>query len=222
MRASRPLKQQSALPLCGAAARRTHQPRRRPSPPLVWLLLLLGAGGLWWHWPLLAPSLPLRGRSTAIVVLAEDPRRTEAALDLWQQQPDQPLWILGSASLQLASRQQLRRRGLDPSNPLLAALPAGDDTVGQLTALTSRLPQAIGRVTLITDQAHRDRALAIARHALGGEGIAVSSPPPLELPPASPGEDPLRLQRDVLRVQLWRLSGWDGRELGLWLRRRLS
>lgn len=166
--------------------------------------------------------MPLRGRSTAIVVLADDPRRTEVALDLWQQQPEQALWILGTASIQLASRQQLLRRGLDPSSPLLGAMLAGDDTVGQLTALTNRLPQSIGRVTLITDQAHRDRALAIARQALGSKGIAVSSPPPLDLPPAFPSEDPLRLHRDVLRVQLWRISGWDGREFGLWLRRRFS
>ena len=50
--------------------------------------------------------------------------------------------------------------------------------------------------------------------------IQVQAPPARQLPPASPPEDPLRLDRDVLRVQLWRLSGWDGRELGLWLRRR--
>ena len=186
---------------------------------LTWLALLLGAGVLWWNWPRLAPALPLRGRSTAIVVLADDPRRTEVALDLWQQQPEQPLWILGSPSLQLASRQQLDRRGFDPSNPQLGALLAGDDTVGQLTALSQRLPQPIGRVNLITDQAHRDRALAIARHALGGLGIQVASPLAEQLPPAFPPEDPLRLQRDVLRVQLWRATGWDGRQLGLWFRR---
>lgn len=187
---------------------------------LPWLALLSAAGLFWWHWPQLAPLLPLRGPATALVVLADDPRRTEAALDLWQQQPDQAFWILGSASLQLASRQQLRRRGLDSSSPRLAALLDGHDTVGQLTALSGRLPQAVGRVMLITDQAHRDRALAIARQALGAQGIQVQAPPSWRLPPASPPEDPLRLHRDVLRVQLWRISGWDGRELGLRLSRR--
>ena len=186
---------------------------------LSWLALLSATGLLWWHWPQLAPLLPLRGPATAIVVLADDPRRTDAALDLWQQQPEQTLWILGSASLQRASQMQILRRGLDPSSPQLAALLDGHDTVGQLTALSSRLPQAVGRVMLITDQAHRDRALAIARHALGAQGIQVQAPSSWRLPPASPPEDPLRLDRDVLRVQLWRISGWDGRELGLWLRR---
>ena len=101
----------------------------------------------------------------------------------------------------------------------MVALLDGHDTVGQLTALSIRLPQAVGRVMLITDQAHRDRALAIARQALGAQGIQVQAPSSWRLPPASPPEDPLRLDRDVLRLQLWRISGWDGRELGLWLRR---
>ena len=107
---------------------------------LSWLALLSATGLLWWHWPQLAPLLPLRGPATAIVVLADDPRRTDAALDLWQQQPEQTLWILDSATLQLASRQQLRRRGLDPSISHLAPLLDGHDTVGQLTALSSCLP----------------------------------------------------------------------------------
>lgn len=187
---------------------------------LSWSALLSATGLLWWQWPQLAPLLPLRGSATAIVVLADNPRRTDAALDLWQQQPEQTLWILGSALLQRASQQQLLRRGLDPSSSWLVALLDGDDTVSQLTSLSGRLPQSIGRVTLITDQAHRDRALAIARQSLGSRAIQVQAPPARQLPFASPPEDPLRLHRDVLRVQLWRISGWDGRELGLWLRRR--
>ena len=181
------------------------------------LALVLAGASLWWQWPKLAPALPLRGRSSAIVVLADDPRRTEAALDLWLRQPQQQLWILGSVPLQLASLEQLRRRGIDLHSPALVAMLEGDDTVGQLTALSGRLPQAIGRVTLVTDQAHRDRALAIARHALGAQGIQVTSPPAEHLPPVPLPEDPRRRDRDQLRVQLWRATGWDGRELGLWL-----
>jgi hypothetical protein len=177
----------------------------------AWLLLILGVCSLWWHWPQIAVVLPLRGRSTAIVVLADDPRRTEAALDFWQQQPQQSLCILGSLSLQMASREQLERRGLDPNTLKLDALLEGADTVGQLTALSNRLPHAIGRVTMITDQAHRDRALAIARHALGAQGIRVESPASTQLPTSSHPEHSLRRYRDVLRVQLWRATGWDGR-----------
>ena len=184
---------------------------------LSWLALAIGTVVGWWHWPQLAPLLPLRGAATAIVVLADDPRRTDLALDLWQRQPSRVLWILGNASLQQASRKQLRRRGLDSSHPLVSFLLEGDDTVGQLTALSGRLPNTIGSITLITDQAHRDRALAIAHLALGAKGIEVHAPPAAQLPPASPQEDPIRRVRDQLRVQLWRASGWDGRQLGLWL-----
>lgn len=180
------------------------------------LALVLAGASLWWQWPKLAPALPLRGRSSAIVVLADDPRRTETALNLWQrQQQQQQLWILGSVPLQLASMEQLRRRSIDLDSPELVAMLEGDDTVGQLTALSGRLPQAIGRVTLVTDQAHRARALAIARHALGAQGIQVTSPPAEQLPPVPLPEDPRRRDRDQLRVQLWRATGWDGRELGL-------
>lgn len=182
-----------------------------------WLALILAGASVWWHWSKLAPALPLRGRASAIVVLADDPRRTEVALDLWQRQPHQQLWILASVPLQLASAEQLRRRRIDPSSPQLIAMVEGDDTVGQLTVLSGRLPQAIGRVTLVTDQAHRDRALAIAREALGARGIQVMSPPASQLPPVPLPEDPRRRDRDLLRVQLWRATGWDGRELGLWL-----
>lgn len=129
------------------------------------------------------------------------------------------LWILVSASLQRTTLPQLLRRGLDPSSPRLGVSLQGDDMVGQLTSLSGRLPQSFGCVTLIADQALRARALAIARQSLGTQAIQVEAPPARQLPSASPPEDPLRLHRDVLRVQLWTISGWDGRELGLWLRR---
>ena len=87
--------------------------------------------------------------------------------------------------------------------------------VGQFIALGIRLPQLVGRVMLITDQAHRDRALAIARLALACQGLQVQAPPPWRLRPVFTPDDLLRLHCDVLRVQLWRISGWDGREQGL-------
>ena len=162
--------------------------------------------------------LPLRGGALAVVVFADDPRRTEAALDLWQKPSQQTLWILGSSPLQLATQRQLQRRGLNNNHPRLMALLDGEDTVGQATALATRLPNEVGRVLLVTDQAHRNRALAVSRYALGTYGIEVSAPPIHQLPTALSQEKTLRLYRDVLRVHLWRLCGWDGRAVGLWLR----
>lgn len=181
------------------------------------MLLLLTAGALWWWYPRLAPRWPGTASDEAIVVLADDPLRTEAALNLWEQKPQASFWILGGPSLQFASWKQLERRGLSHLDSRVRLLMQGDDTVGQLTTLSQRLPAGVGHVTLVTDQAHRDRALLIARLALGDRGIAVAAPPPAALPANPLREDPLRRFRDGLRVQLWRATGWDGRSLGLWL-----
>jgi hypothetical protein len=155
-----------------------------------------------------------------IVVLADDPRRTEFALELWRRESFHSLWVLGDPLLQQATWRQVLARNLAiPANRYQMLL-EGSDTVGQLTALARVLPSTVCAVQLITDSAHRDRALAIARFALGGgHGAWVDSPPGSRLPPVSQPEARRRLWRDVLRVQLWRATGWDGRALGLWLRR---
>ena len=153
-----------------------------------------------------------------IVVLADDPRRTELALDLWQRQSLHSLWVLGGPLLQQATWLQLEGRDLAIPPDRYQMLLEGSDTVGQFTALRLVLPLTVCAVQLITDSAHRDRALAIARFALGGGFVWVESPPASRLPPVLHPEARRRLWRDVLRVQLWRASGWDGRSLALWLR----
>lgn len=190
---------------------------RRPPLPL-WLPLLLLAG-LWWWTPRLLPLLPTSAQGRAIVVLADDPLRTEAALDLWERQPASQLWILGGAYLLLASWDQLDQRGIAIQNPRLATFMQGDDTVGQLTQLSARLPRDVRHVTLVTDRSHSQRALLIARLAMGARGIRVQVPPAADLPTRLPPENPLRRWRDGLRVQLWRATGWDGRSLAIWLQR---
>lgn len=151
----------------------------------------------------------------AIAVLADDPRRTELALDLWQQRPMATLWVLGGRSLQQASLLQLQRRGLSPEPNRYRVLLEGDDTVGQLTALSRVFPTSQRQLLLITDSAHRDRALAVARQALGGRGVRVNAPAKALLPAVDQEETVRRRLRDLLRVQLWRATGWDGRSLGL-------
>lgn len=185
-----------------------------------WLPLLL-LPALWWWIPRLLPLLPSTAQQRAIVVLADDPLRTEAALDLWERQPASQLWILGGPYLLLASWDQLDQRGIAIEDPRLATFMQGDDTVGQLTQLSERLPRDLRHVTLVTDRSHSQRALLIARLALGARGIRVQLPPAAALPARMPPENPLRRWRDGLRVQLWRISGWDGRSLGLWLQHSL-
>ncbi|MCT0219817.1 hypothetical protein KQ304_12590 [Synechococcus sp. CS-1329] len=183
-----------------------------------WSLLGIAAGALllWWCWPTLAPRLRPRSGSLAVVVLAEDPRRTEAALEIWPRIP--AAWLVPHAgpSLQRAVQAQLQARPLPPSlRERVKPLTCGLDTLGQLTCLAEALRRwrrsangpAIGSVLLVTGEEHLPRAMAIARLVLGAEGLPVTGWPARTK--AAP-EDPLRTQRDRLRAQLWRATGWDG------------
>jgi len=189
------------------------------SPLAVVVSACAAFGLLWWFWPQLAPLIGGRARGAgAIAVLAEDPRRTALALSVWQHQPQTTLWVLGHAPHQQVALRLLLQRGLSPHPDHVRPLESGDDTVGQITSLSRVLPANERRLLLITDSSHRDRALAIARQVLGARGVWVEAPPPDLLPPGSQPERPYRRWRDVLRAQLWRATGWDGRSLGLWLR----
>jgi hypothetical protein len=172
----------------------------------------LGAALLWWTWPFLRPQLaPTKGKEV-IAVLAEDPRRTERALDLWQQRPRSLLLILVARSLQDPALGQLRARpALVLRLKQVGLIEEGADTVGQLTrlALWAR-SQPVGSVLLVTGSEHLPRAEAIARILLGAEGVRVSG---VAAATGGPREDPLRTLRDHLRAQLWRATGWDGRSM---------
>lgn len=77
------------------------------------------------------PLLPRRRASVGtIVVLTDDPRRTELGHDLCQKLPLDTLWVLGGCSLQLAKLRQLQRLGLSPQSDHYCVLLGGSDTVG--------------------------------------------------------------------------------------------
>jgi hypothetical protein len=171
---------------------------------------------LWWSWPALAPRLHPAAGVPAVVVLAEDPRRTEAALERWLSLADAWLVVHTGPPGQQASQAQLMARAPSPQAlNRVERLTCGHDTVGQLTCLAAALRRwrrsaggpAIGSVLLVTGQEHLPRALAIARIVLGAEGVPVTGWPARTQ--AVP-EDPLRTVRDRLRAQLWRATGWDG------------
>ncbi len=174
----------------------------------------MAAAGVWLTWPWLAPRLRPAAGGGAIVVLAEDPRRTTAALDLWQQEPSRQLVIQGFPYLQGIARRQLAARQPGPAAmERITTLTCGVDTVGQLTCLADwvrrhRETLPLGQVTVVTDRPHLPRALAIAETVLGGEGIRVHG---MGVPIDEPAENPLRRVRDLMRAQFWRATGWDGR-----------
>jgi hypothetical protein len=176
-------------------------------------MLALVALLLWWQWPWLRPALaPARG-DAVIAVLAEDPVRLEHALDLWGERPGAWLVILAAPVLQEAARRQLQARRPSPGAlRRVVMLPDGEDTVGQMIALSHWTGQRpVASVTLVTGQEHLSRALALATIPLGTAGIPVVGS---AAPTSGFSEDPMRRWRDQLRLQLWRASGWDGRSGG--------
>ena len=180
-----------------------------------WRVALVALGGLalWCQWPWMRPALLPACGDDAIAVLAEDPVRLEHALDLWVERPGTWLVILAGPGLQEAARRQLQARRPSPGAlQRVVTILDGLDTVGQMIALQAwtRL-QPVRKLTLVTGEEHLPRARALAAIPLGAEGIAVSGSA------ARTGgfrEDPMRRWRDVMRLQLWRASGWDGRTGG--------
>jgi len=186
--------------------------RWRKPPALVALAAVAASG--WLAWPWLAPTLWPAAGGAAIVVLSEDPRRTTAALDLWQQDPTRQLVIQGFPYLQGIARRQIAARQPGPAAlARVTTLTCGVDTVGQLTCLADWIRSQsgsvpLGQVTVVTDQPHLPRARTIAEIVLGAKGIRVEG---LGVPIDAPAENPLRRLRDQLRSQFWRATGWDGR-----------
>ena len=188
--------------------------RRVPATAAGGALALISAA--WLIWPSIRPGLSPKGRAgvvphRVISVFVEDPQRVIAAVALWRRTPGATLVLQGRPGDQQVSRAYLEQRGLWPRpDPRLVVLTQGCDTVGQITALSlwlRRYPRP-GQLTLVTSPAHLPRSLAIARIVVGSEGWRIQGLA------ARTGdnrpEQPWRRQRDQLRSQLWRLTGWNG------------
>lgn len=173
---------------------------------------VVGAGALWWFWPWLAA--PQGGSTEVITTFVEDPKRVETALRLWKARPDSLLVLQGNDEYQRITRKHLEDRGLWPRNDArIITLTAGCDTVQQLTLLArwmgSYRHRSPGLITVVTGSAHLPRAQAIAKIVFGADRWRVEG---MEAPTGdNRPEASFRLQRDQLRAQLWRATGWDGR-----------
>jgi hypothetical protein len=189
----------------------TMLPRRFPIPSV----LALGVG-LWLAWPMLMTSrtngavLP-PGAPDVITTFIEDPMRAVTAVGLWKTRPGSILVLQGSVETQVTIQDFLRARNITGvSGGKVVTLTEGCDPFGYLTTLSrflSRQPQP-GRLTVVTIPAHRDRSVVTARAVFGSQGWQVDG-----LAAATGDNRPeaiWRLWRDQARVQIWRLTGWDG------------
>jgi uncharacterized SAM-binding protein YcdF (DUF218 family) len=195
---------------------------RRPAPGWPWLACAsLAAAALWCAWPWLRPRLaPASGRPWLVVL--DGYHRLDAALQL-QRRPQHHRWpillITCPATGQPTPAQ--RAQAVAPVVVVMEQPPNGGDTAGQAAALAQWLqrqpaPLRPAHGLLLSDQSHFPRAAWTLQLAAGSFGTSVHSWPVDAPGAANVALDPWAWPqlwpavRDVLRLQLWRLSGSTG------------
>lgn len=112
------------------------------------------------------------------------------------------------------NEQVLRGAGLSPAAwSRLHSIPTCGVSVTEMADLTSWLADhlpAAGTLTVVTSPKHLRRMQAIAQVMAGSHGWQVRGL--ASLTPDHKPETGLRLLWDHLRVQLWRATGWTGRD----------
>lgn len=184
------------------------------------LAISLGAAaGLWWFWPWIRPPVDPLARNTrnmpdVVAVLIEDHRRTSSALEIWKMRPRATLMLMAAGdSSDEHSLSLVRNAALTPEQRLrVKVINSCGDTVTYLADLSqwlASLPHP-GYLTLVTSPTHITRTKAIGKVMLGASGWYVEGVGSLssEYKP----ESPLRLWRDQLRAQVWRATGWTGKD----------
>ena len=186
-----------------------------------WLVVASAAVISWSFWPLLRPQLlPADGPSWLVVL--DGYHRLDSALTL-QASEARRGWSILLITCPRAGQPTLAQRAqaMGPLVVLLEHPPHGGDTTGQAVALAQwlqnqRPSSRPARVLVLSDRAHFPRAAWTLQIAAGSLGTSVQ-PWPIDVAGASQVVlDPWAWPqlwpsvRDVLRLQLWRLSGSTG------------
>lgn len=173
---------------------------------------------MWWWLPWWLPALlDLAGRvqpvPQVVSVAAGDFRRTQSAVEFWRHRPGALLALSVTDGLsQSLDIQVLRDARLSPAAwSRLHWIPTCGDSVTETADLTRWLADlpSPGTLTVVTSPEHLRRMQAIARVMAGSHGWQVRGLASLSSDHRP--ETPLRLLRDHLRAQLWRATGWTGR-----------
>lgn len=145
---------------------------------------------------------------------AGDFRRAVSAVALWRRRP----WALLALPLpegkpEPMTLQVLRDAGLNPAQKArLRWIPTCGDSVTEMADLTRWLDglPGSGSLTVVTSPEHLPRLERIARVMAGSRGWRVDGL--ASLTSEHKPETVWRLVRDELRAQLWRVTGWTGRD----------
>jgi hypothetical protein len=172
---------------------------------------------VWWFWPWIRPPLDPFASNAAnlpdvVAVAMGDHRRTRTALDIWKMRP-QALLALTVTGPNNMSLNLVRSAALTPEQrQRVVVIDTCGDTVTEVADLShwlGSLPRP-GLLTLVTSPAHIDRMRAIGQVMLAGSGWRVEGV--ASLTSEHKPESPLRRVRDQLRAQIWRATGWTGRD----------
>ncbi len=186
----------------------------------------------WFGWPWIRPALlPVSGRPWLVVL--DGYHRLDMALTLQRGMKYRrwPILLITCPATDQPNSSQKARA----SPPILVVQehpPLGGDTAGQAVALAEwlkRLPAQSRprRVLLLSDTHHFPRASWSAQVAVGGGGTlvqpwVVDSEAPRILLRRWSWKRLWPALRDVLRLQVWRISGSTGSELDLEKRQKKS
>ena len=184
------------------------------------LALSLGAAStLWWFWPWIRPQMPLpvnrNGFGTEIIsVDATDPRRTETALNIWAGSPRAVLVVMmmPGPSHELSARLIQNSPLVKGRRHQLVNVWSCGDTLTQGADMTDWLDtrKGPGHLMVVTSPEHMPRMRAISEVMAGSRGWRVEGVG--SLTSEHKPESPLRLIRDQLRAQIWRATGWSGKD----------
>ncbi len=140
--------------------------------------------------------------------------RTRTALDIWRNRPNALLVLLSANDgASLFSLQVVRSAGLtlEQQRRVVRIITCGD-TVTYSADLSNWLGRfkTPGQLMVVTSPEHLERMTAIVQTMLRGAGWRVEGV--ASLTSERKPESPLRLIRDQLRAQIWRATGWSGRD----------
>jgi len=189
------------------------------------LSMALAGVGLWLVWPWIRPVLfPAAGRPWLLVL--DGYHRLDHALTLQRQEPFRgwPILLITCPATGQPTAFQRHQASL-PLSVLYERPRFGGDTVGQAVALEDWMkmlpPQSRpSKLLVLSDRHHFPRATWVAQLAVGGLGTRVKSSladkevPRRWIDPWS-WQQIWPLQRDLLRMQFWRVSGSTGTDVNL-------
>ena len=171
---------------------------------------------VWWYWPWVRPPVPpmASGHDNRPFVVGVDgmtPKRVRAALSAWRAMPGALLVVMDLGSEQ--SYAALRKAELTPEESTRVKLvrTCGDTVTlsADMASYLRKIKGAPGQLMVVTSPDTLERLQAVMQVMLGGDGWRMEG---LASQVAeNPKEYIWRRWRDELRGQLWRATGFSGR-----------